>query len=75
MTEYKGISQAEHPKWEGWYWLDTYCTNQDPKILENDIVLQCMVDKYYFKKRINATLLTLTIWAMVALFAYELTKG
>jgi len=73
MTSYKGISRKDSK--EVFYWLDFYCHNKDPRILENDIVLQSKVNKYYFKKRIKIALFNIIIWSALIYSINELTKG
>lgn len=75
MEAYKGIKKSAYPKWEGWYWLSTYCKNHDEKILENDIVLQSMVKAFYLKRRIKILVFSIAIWGALAYLADTLTKG
>lgn len=73
MTEYKGITRENSSN--VWYWLDTYCKNKDPLVLENDIVLQSKVKKYYLKRRAYIIFINAVIWIGLAYSANILFKG
>lgn len=73
MEEYKGIKRGQSR--EMFYWLDTYCKDQRPQILENDLVLQRMVRNHYLKKRAYVIIVNVTIWAGLIYTAYILFKG
>ena len=75
MTEYKGIKRADHPRWSGWHYIDMYCKNKSPLILENDIVLIHKAKSFYFWKKFNIFFLNVSIWGGIAYGIYELTKG
>jgi len=74
MDEYKGISREKNPSWSGWYWLLIYCKNHDPKILENDIVLQDKVKSFYFWKNFKIISLLIGTCLIIAYTVYTL-KG
>jgi len=73
MTEYKGIKRSDSI--EVWLWLDDYCKNKDPYVLENDIVLQSKVKRYYFKKRFKIISFNIFIWLSLAYTTHLLTQG
>lgn len=73
MNEYKGIKRGQSK--DVFYWLDEYCHNKDPQVLDNDIVLQDKVKKYYQKRYIIIALFNISIWLLLIYSAYELTKG
>lgn len=73
MDEYQGIKRGQCK--DVFYWLDEYCHNKDPKVLDNDIVLQDKVKKYQRKKFIKIMSFNIGIWSLLIYFANELTKG
>ena len=73
MDEYKGIKRGQSQAM--FYWLDTYCKDQRPQILENDLVLQRMVKKHYLKRRTYVIVLNVAIWAGLIYTANILFKG
>jgi len=72
MDEYKGIKRSQSR--DVFSWLDDFCTNQNPLILENDITLQQKVKKFYFKKSLKILLLNISIWGAIIYGVIELIK-
>jgi len=73
VTEYKGIKLKDSKEIS--YWLKVYCKDTRPQILENDIVLQGMVKRYYFRNKVKILLFNISIWCVVIYAIYKNMKG
>lgn len=73
MDIYKGINRGQSK--EIFYWLDNYCKDQRPHILNNDIELQKRVKRYRRKETLKVLLFNVAIWAIAVTAVYYLKKG